>query len=280
LLIAPKISVKINKKLQQVRRFKSKAQKCKILHAILLRAELNHVFHQIVGNQICKCRVPERIVGGTAAVAHSIPFQVGIITAPSGKVPFCGGTLISPNFVLTAAHCTIEERASSLRIIVGEQDFTITGDGEQYHLVSEKLDHPNYKSDHSEANDFSILKLSTPVMLPSETAGLACLATDTTQTFVGETLTISGWGTIASGGPQSSALKVSTVIGISNTACQASYPAETIGTYQMCAAVKGTDTCQGDSGGKCVFSIIVVPQKLNFYNKFLQFLTLFELCKS
>jgi len=201
------------------------------------------------GNEVCKCKIPDRIVGGTVAVPNSIPFQVGLTSAPSGTRPYCGGSLISPNYVLTAAHCTQGTAASSMRIIVGDHNYNVAGEGEQYILVASKLEHPSYNPGNSQAYDFALLKLATPVTLPSAKAGLVCLPTDLSQTFEGATLTISGWGTVASGGSQSPELKVATVTGISNALCQSKYPGEVLSTYNICAAKSGTDTCQGDSGG-------------------------------
>ncbi len=80
--------------------------------------------------------------------------------------------------------------ASSMRIIIGDHNYNVVGDGEQFILVESKLEHPKYNPENSQAYDFAILKLVRPVTLPSATAGLVCLPSDLSQTFEGATLTI------------------------------------------------------------------------------------------
>ena len=77
-----------------------------------------------------------------------------------------------------------------MRIIIGDHNYNIAGDGEQYILVASKLEHPKYNPANSQAYDFAILKLASPVTLPLATAGLVCLPSDLSQTFDGATLTI------------------------------------------------------------------------------------------
>jgi len=77
-----------------------------------------------------------------------------------------------------------------MRIIIGDHNYNVVGDGEQFILVESKLEHPKYNPRNSEAYDFAILKLARPVTLPSSTAGLVCLPSDLSQTFEGATLTI------------------------------------------------------------------------------------------
>jgi secreted trypsin-like serine protease len=185
---------------------------------------------------------------------HSLPFQVGL-TLAGGTVPFCGGSLISNNYILTAAHCTIGRAASSIQVIVGDQSFSVTGDGEQFFNVQNILVHPLYNLTNMFAYDYSILRLSTPVTIPSATTGVVCLPPDVSQTFAGTTLIVSGWGLTSGGGFQSPALKSTILTGISNDDCITYFGVGNIGPWHICAIgnTTGSSACNGDSGGNEAF---------------------------
>ena len=175
---------------------------------------------------------------------YSLPWQVSFVDR-GGDSPFCGGTLISDRHILTAAHCT--SRCGDYDIIIGEHNITSSCDGTR-HRVCRVVDHPKNKD---VVYDFAILHLATPVDIGIRAAP-ACLPPTSFggDFYDGKTLTVSGWGTLSSGGEAPSVLHSVDVPGMTNAACRSAY--SSISSDMMCAgrASGGIDSCQGDSGGK------------------------------
>merc|ERR1712027_242517 len=197
----------------------------------------------------CQCGVKNsgnRIVGGVETEANEYPWQVALVSS-SGSRPFCGGTLISNQHVLTAAHCTAGSTASNIAVLVGEHRI----DDNLYNRIglSAITDHPNY-NDRSLNNDYSILTLAEPVTF-SDKVRPACLPSNADEEYIGRTATVSGWGTLTSGGNQPAVLNEVDVTVQSNDQCKQAYGSG-ITNHMICAADAGKDSCQGDSGGPLV----------------------------
>merc|ERR1712018_639688 len=103
-------------------------------------------------------KISHHIFGGQAAEVNSIPWQVGIKVFD--MFPFCGGTIIGPTTILTAAHCVESSglKPKDVKILVAEHDYTTKNETFSYELaVREIIKHPRYSSTKL-VNDFAILR--------------------------------------------------------------------------------------------------------------------------
>jgi len=200
----------------------------------------------------------QRIIGGDEAEQHSIPWQVALVSYWSGGKPFCGGTIISPFHILTAAHCTF---VPAIYVRVGEHDITTHNDNSTLHKVACITDHPTYNGKPMD-NDFAVITLEEPLDLTSNKsfARAACLPPDNPEpVFVPNVtmFTVSGWGLMEEGGEdQPQVLHHVQVPHYNRDICSKAYTNHTdypeiITENMLCAghADGGIDSCQGDSGG-------------------------------
>ena len=116
--------------------------------------------------------------------------------------------------------------------------------------VAEIINHPNYNSATTD-NDYAILRLASPVTFTDEVSP-ACLPADLSATFAGVLATVTGWGTLSSGGSQPTVLQEVDVTVTTNIECNNAYGSIT--ANMVCAADSGKDSCQGDSGGPMIAS--------------------------
>lgn len=186
---------------------------------------------------------PQPIVGGTTTTTSAYPFMMQITDAAQDQ--FCGGTLVSPTKVVTAAHCMVGETTSSVRV-VGGRTYLNGGDG-TVARVSRIWIHPDYRR-VTRGDDVAVLTLSAP--MPYATASYVS-ASDTGVYAAGTTARVLGWGTTSSGGSSSNQLRTATVPTVSDASCTDSYRNRYVRSDMVCAgyAAGGVDTCQGDSGG-------------------------------
>ncbi|XP_068043886.1 acrosin-like isoform X2 [Anomalospiza imberbis] len=194
-----------------------------------------------------------RVVGGKSAEAGAWPWLVSIQDpSVSGTGHLCGGSLISTQWVLTAAHCFANSRnISAMRLLIGATQLTEPGPGAEVRLIKRLLIHKEYGS-ADQSNDIALLELNEPVQCSSYIQ-LVCVPNATLNVAQLETCYVAGWGaTTARSQKSSDVLQEAKVHLISVQICNSSewYQGD-IHTHNLCAGYPegGIDTCQGDSGG-------------------------------
>jgi trypsin len=180
---------------------------------------------------------------------------VALINSPKGTRPFCSGTVISANYILTAAHCVENRKPGSIRALtgsIGTYYYYYSNVG--YFNIKKIVLHPNYNRENSYNNDIAILQLSRPLDLIT-IAGAICLPADTTQTYANNFyMTIAGWGESTRDYDLELRLRRAQVSGMTNSACQTRYPFENVTENHLCALNDyDQDFCDKDEGGNDVY---------------------------
>jgi len=191
-----------------------------------------------------------RIIGGKTAEDGRFPYAVSFQDVLGH---FCGGSLISRDVVLSAAHC---DGIPIDKAVVGRHDLN-TNEGAEVKVAS-TLRHPEY-SDETTDNDVMLVFLEEPA---DESIDLVKLNSDTSYPGIDALVSVAGWGlTDVSEFEVSDVLMTVEVSTISNEECSSSkgYIEGLYGSYNgtitdnmLCARDEGEDSCQGDSGGPLV----------------------------
>ncbi|XP_029435069.1 transmembrane protease serine 3 [Rhinatrema bivittatum] len=187
-----------------------------------------------------------RIVGGNASSEGQWPWQVSL---QFQGIHLCGGSLITSQWIVTAAHCVNELFFPALwRVqlgIVNQLDNQVS-----LNSVEKIIYHSKYTSS-SMVNDIALMKLTAPVTFNGVIQPI-CLPNYGEDFSEGKLCWITGWGATEEGGDSSQVMAYAGIPLISNKVCNAkSVYGGMISPSMLCAGYLegGVDTCQGDSGG-------------------------------
>lgn len=211
-------------------------------------------------NTNCDCgwRKTARIVGGTYTTANEFVSHVGLIEFMMTRAEMvCGGTIISPKHVVSAAHCSAAiMNLNNLRIFAGYHDFTRAPSADtpwsSQYAVAGWRNHPSFNPNTGE-NDIAIVHVAGYIRFTLG-VGPACIPfTYNKFNFEGKKLTAVGWGMTSFAGSLSNILKKVDITVEKQTTCAARMP--NITPANICTFTRGSDTCQNDSGGGLYFDV-------------------------
>jgi len=204
-------------------------------------------------NPGCDCGIKgqNRVVGGDPTGLTEWPWQASLVDVSQSVTgsQYCGGTLISASWVVTAAHCTYQREAGDIAIVVGRHSLDKVSSTSQARRVSRIIQHPAFNR-RTVDNDISLLQLELPVTF-SAAIRPVCLPTRfVNYDFNSQIGVVTGWGTTSFGGESSNTLLEVSLPILSTTNCKMNTKVGSKITDNMfCTYAPNKDACQGDSGG-------------------------------
>ncbi|CAG9562874.1 unnamed protein product [Danaus chrysippus] len=188
-----------------------------------------------------------QIIGGRPSSVSRHPYQVSMVLNGNS---FCGGFIISRDYVLTAAHCVQNVAPQAVRLRVGS---TRRDSGGRIVAVSNVTWHASYGQPQFD-NDIAALRLAQPLVFGDSIQPIRLPRPRQPVPLV--RLTVTGWGLTALGGRRIPRIMMeANVPVVPHWLCRLSY-GDALTSNMFCGGhflIGGVSSCQGDSGGPAVF---------------------------
>ena len=225
----------------------------------------------------------EMIVNGKEAPDGKYPYQVRLYSSTEDEYGFCGGSIIAPQWVLTASHCVTEGDLNTGPTTQKDPEDIVVGYGSNDRTQTKRIQAvkifatPEFlEKGLSGKHDVALIKLAEPIH-DAPVITLADPATDKSIASAGAKLTVTGWGALWSPYDKDVAalmpdlgegkdmsdkinfpvkLREVEIEAMDNGTCNTVFAGDklSVADTEICAMYQGTTkaSCQGDSGGPLV----------------------------
>ncbi|CAG0891241.1 unnamed protein product [Cyprideis torosa] len=210
-------------------------------------------FHHVNSTIIRNERLRFEIFGGVEAEEGEFPFLVQVGRRYSDKVfgASCGGWILTPRTVVTAAHC---QRAMQAVLAGEHHEQKLSGD-EVFVRIKEIIVHPKY-SRRSHSFDIALGILEEPLPFgprPGKAIHLRAAKLPDHEPQHGTEVTVMGWGRLQWKGPGPDVLQKVDLFVVDREECDKAHIVDPVTTDMICCAGPAGETpCKGDSGGPLV----------------------------
>ncbi|XP_064917198.1 plasma kallikrein isoform X7 [Columba livia] len=187
-----------------------------------------------------------RIVGGTDSAPGEWPWQVSLHVKLSRRRHVCGGSIISNQWILTAAHCVMSLANPNIwHVYAGILKQSEINEDTPFFKVEEIIVHPQYKYART-GYDIALMKLDKPMNFTDLQLPI-CLPSKEDADILYTDCWVIGWGYRKEKGRVEDILQKATVPLMSREECQARYRKRRIGDKVICAGYDegGRDACKG-----------------------------------
>ncbi|XP_053136718.1 chymotrypsin-like elastase family member 3B isoform X2 [Hemicordylus capensis] len=195
-----------------------------------------------------------RVVNGEDAQPYSWPWQISLQIELGGAwYHNCGGTLITPDWVMTAGHCIMPYY--NTRVVLGEYNLSVEEGPEQYIPVNpeDMYEHPDWDSSCLNCgNDIALIKLSRSAVL-SDKVKLGCVPCEGLVLPNDYPCYLTGWGSLHTSGPDPDILQQALLPVVDHEHCtQPDWWGDYVNEKMVCAGGDIRAGCFGDSGGPLI----------------------------